>query len=351
MVLQHDVGDVDMGLTRSMSEVEHEFHRIHVQTRQVALPEDVILTGLQVDVVCVDDSHFIIFVGQFDHHTVDITVGIEDTGEVVVDSGGSHKASMEMYLSLPFGIAFLWNGDIVVVVAHLEERSEGIGLLIAPTWIRIVVERHVRCDALPHVEVAVGIETIEFLLGLFAGEDVTPGNTAFWSLVDEHHLLGSQRLDAEPWVFVLRVTADIRESGVGIQLDVGLLESVSIDIKPFINLETPSSCLVADGGIEVGIRGSPLGSTRIDVSKSISTCIIGEGTALSVVGGEGDTVVVHTEILLLVGLSRPPFCTSCSSGTASQVGHFLVGETPFLASDAAEVGGIIHLGLVECVSL
>ena len=84
MVLQHDVRDVDVGLTRCMTEVEDELHGVKILARHVAHPEDVVLACLQVHTMLVDDGIGIGLVGQLDDHTLDVTVGAENAGEVVV---------------------------------------------------------------------------------------------------------------------------------------------------------------------------------------------------------------------------------------------------------------------------
>ena len=211
MVLQHDVGDVDVGLARSMAEVEDELHGIKILAGHIACPVDVVFASLQIHLVFIDDGFVIGLVGQLDDDTFDVTVRVEDTGEVVALECRGDEVGVEVYLSLPLGKALQGNRDVIVVVATLEQCSEGIGLLLAPSWIRIVVERHRRRDALPHVEVAVGVESVPFLLGLLRGEDEAPGNGAVGSVVDEHQLLGRERLDAELRLFVLAVGADIGE--------------------------------------------------------------------------------------------------------------------------------------------
>ena len=254
---------------------------------------------------------------------------------------------MEVDLSLPAVVTSLGNGDGVVVVTTLEECLKGSRLLVAPSRIRIIVERHDGSDALPHIEVAVRIEALEDGLCLSTGEDEAPGDAAVGCLIDEHQLGGCQGLNAELRILILCIRTDIGESRVGSQLDIGLLRDVAVGILPVIHLETPSRGLVTDGGIPVCILMAPLRGTCVHVGQTIGTSIVVEGAALTGVGREGDTVVIHTEILLVVGLCRPPLRTCCSGRAAAEVSHFLVGKTPLLVAEATEVGRVIDLGLVE----
>ena len=56
---------------------------------------------------------------------------------------------MEVHLGLPVSIALIGYGDVVVIVATFECSFQDGSLIVAPTWIRIVIERHYRGDALP----------------------------------------------------------------------------------------------------------------------------------------------------------------------------------------------------------
>ena len=86
MILEHDVRDVDVGLAGSEAEVEDELHGVEILAGHVALPEDVGLAGLQADAMLVDDGVGIGLVGELHHHAIDVTIGGEDAGEVVVRS-------------------------------------------------------------------------------------------------------------------------------------------------------------------------------------------------------------------------------------------------------------------------
>ena len=92
---------------------------------------------------------------------------------------------------------------------------------------------------------------------------------------------------------------------------------------------------------------TPFRGTGVHIGQTIFTSIVSEGTALAVLIGESDTVVIHTEVLLLVDTSRPPFCTGGSSRAATEVSHFPVGEAPLLVADATEVGTVVNLRFIE----
>ena len=350
MVFQHDVAHVDVGLAGGVAEVEHELHGVEVLAGNVAHPEDVVLTSLQVHVVGIDDGLGVVLVGELHHHAVDVAVAVEDAGEVIVVSSRGLQVGVEVHLCLPFGEALLRHGDVVVVVAHLEEALEEGCLLVAPTRIGVVVERHGRCDALPHIEVAVGVEARELLLAFLAGEDESPGNRVVGLIVDEHHLAGRQLLHAEQRVFVLCVAGDIGEQRVGRQAYVALLAGVAVLVGPVQLLEAPCAGLVAQ--CHVGVFGCAIRPLRllVDVGHAVFTGTVGVGSSLAVVGSEGDAVVVDAEGLLVVGLCRPPAGAVGASLAAAHVALFLVVDAPLLAGDAAEVGGIVHLRLVEGVA-
>ena len=135
-------------------------------------------------------------------------------------------------------------------------------------------------------------------------------------------------------------------------MDIGLLGDVAVSILPVIHFKTPGGCLVAHVGIPVliGLR-TPLGRALVDIGQAVLTGIVGEGAALAVVCGEGDAVVIDAKVLLLARLCRPPFATGCSGRTAGHVGHLAVVDAPLLLGNAAEVVGIVNLGLVEGVLL
>ena len=252
MVLQDNVGDIDIGFARSMSEVHDQLDWIQILTRNVTYPEDIILTCLQIDVVLIDDSLRVVLVGQFHHHTVDVAVAVEDTREVVVVGCRCNKVRMEVNLCLPLREALLWNGYIIVVVATLEERLESTSLLIAPSWIRIIVERHGGSDTLPHVELTVRVESAPLLLSLLRGKGEVPCNTTVGSLIDKHQFLSCQRLDTELRILILSVAGDIWERCVRSQLDVGLLGHITFSILPVVHLKAPGRYLITNDSIEVG---------------------------------------------------------------------------------------------------
>ena len=143
------------------------------------------------------------------------------------------------------------------------------------------------------------------------------------------------------------IGTDIGEGGVGCQLDIGLCCDVTIDIRPFIDLKTPGGSLVTQFHINVfGSTIGPLGSL-VHVGHAVFSCIVGVGSTLAVIVGEGDAVIIDTEVFLVVWCSRPPLCGSRSGRTATHVGRLAVGNAPLLAADAAEVGRVVNLCLVE----
>ena len=271
-----------------MTVVGSQFQLREVLTRHVALPEDVVLARLQVDVL-LDDGFSIGLVGKFDDDTADVAVGIEDAREVVVGSSIGAEVCVEVHLSLPVGIALVGHGEAVVVVASLEGSFKLRCLLVAPVGIRIVVERHGGSDALPHVEVARGIEATLFdqpLVGL-AGEDEAPGDAAVGSLIDEDELRGGEGFDTEQGILVLSVAADVGEGGVGSQLDVLLCSHLTVSIFPLQLLERPSRGLVAHDLVEVFRLsiGIELCCTVVHIGQTVFTSIVGERATLAVVVG------------------------------------------------------------------
>ena len=333
-----------------MTVVGSQFQLREVLTRHVALPEDVVLARLQVDVL-LDDGFSIGLVGEFDDDTADVAVGIEDAREVVVGSSIGAEVCVEVHLSLPVGIALVGHGEAVVVVASLEGSFKLRCLLVAPVGIRIVVERHGGSDALPHVEVARGIEATlldQSLVG-FAGEDEAPSDAAVGSLIDEDELGSSEGLHTEQRVLILSVAADVGEGGVGGQLNVLLCSHLTVSIFPLQLFERPSGGLVAHDLVEVFRLsiGIELCCTVVHIGQTVFTSIVGERATLAVVVGESDAVVVHAEVLLFVRSCRPPLGT-CRAGRATgEVSYLSVGEAPLLVAESAEVGRVVDLRLVE----
>ena len=140
MILQHDIGDADVCLTRCMSKVKYKFNRIEVLTCHVTYPEYIVLASLQIDIVSIDNGFRVVLVGQFDHYSLNVAVTIENTREVVIVGCRCREVGVEVYLCLPLRVALLRYSYTIVVVAQLEEGCEGVSLLVAPTWIWIIVE-------------------------------------------------------------------------------------------------------------------------------------------------------------------------------------------------------------------
>ena len=211
---------------------------------------------------------------------------------------------MEVYLSLPVGEALVGHREAVVVVTALERRFKHGCLLVAPTRVGVVIERHGRGDALPQIEVAVGIEAT--LLDVahvgFGSQDEAPGDVTVGGVVDQDEPLARHCLDAELGVGVLCVAGEVGEQGVGAKLYVGLLADVALSVLPVIDLEAPGAGLVAQCHVDVGGSAATPLRAVVDVGHAVVAGAVGVGAALAVVGGEGDTVVIHTEGFLLIGL-------------------------------------------------
>ena len=254
---------------------------------------------------------------------------------------------MEVNLSLPAIVTCIGYGHGIIIVTTLEESLESSRLLVTPSWIGIIVERHDGSDTLPHVEVAIRIEALEDGLCFSTGEDETPRNAAIRCLIDEHQLGSRHRLYAELRIFILRIRTDIREGRVRCQLDIGLLGHVAIGILPVIDLKVPSRGLVSYRSVPVRILMAPFRGSRVHVGQTISTSTIVKGTALAGVSRESDTVIIHTKVLLIIGLGRPPLRTCCSGRPAAEVTDLLISEAPLLVAKTTEIGRVVNLGLVE----
>ena len=346
MVLEHDARDVDGSSCLAAAEVKEQVNTLHVDAGHIALPEDIVLSSLQVDAVGKVEDIVIAVHHELHGNTVQVLVTVEDAREVIVVIGrGRDVGGLEGHLGLPLVGCCLGQVYGIVITVGLKA---GISNL-APSG--SVPEEHVIIHVLPHVEVTVRIKSAEFLLLVFAGEDEAPSDAAIGGLIDEDHLLGRQRLDAETRVLVLGIRTDIGESGVGSELDIGLLAHVAVGISPVILLKSPTSGLVTDGGIPVGTSRAPLGCTCVHVGHTVFTGIIVERATLAVLGGEGNTVVIYTEVLLLAGLCRPPSCTGSTGGATSHVGHLAIVDAPLLLGNAAEIVGVVDFGLIEGVLL
>ena len=192
MIFQHDVRDIDICRSRSTAEVKDEFYRREVFALDVAHPEHIFLSCLQAHVVHVDDGIGIGLVSQLDGNSIDVLVGHEDAGEVIVVGGRDTQVGVQVHLSLPAVGTGIRHSDSIVVATILIGCLHLSGAHITPP--RLEVERGFRCDAFPQVEVATGIEAALLHvahIGL-AGQNETPGYGTVGSLIDEHHLLGGQ---------------------------------------------------------------------------------------------------------------------------------------------------------------
>ena len=180
MVLQYDTRDIDGSISLTTTEVEYQHHLIHIDTRHVALPEDIVLTSLQVDTVSEIEHAIVAIEHQLHSSTVQVLVAVEDSREVVVVGSTGSEVSMELHLSLPLVGSSLGQCDgIVVATIH----KAWIGNL-CPTW--SIPELHRRCDTLPHIELAVGVEAFPFFFTLLAGQYKAPSNRAVGLIVDKH---------------------------------------------------------------------------------------------------------------------------------------------------------------------
>ena len=100
----------------------------------------------------------------------------------------------------------------------------------------------------------------------------------------------------------------------------------------------------------LGSAPTPMG-TFVDISQTVNTGAVMKGATSTGLIGKGDAVVVDAKGLLFVSLGCPPTSTVGASRSTSQVGIFLIGYTPFFAGNAAKVGTIVYLGLIEGVGL
>ena len=293
-----------------------------------------------------DDGNGIGLVGHLHNHAIDVLVGQEDGREVIVDVGGERQVGVEMHLCLPVRVALTGDTHVIVVVAFLETGLQNGSLFILPSRIGVVVERHGGINALPEVEVAVGIEALKGFLRLFAGEDITPGDTV--ALIDKHHLRGGECLDAEPWMLVLCVTADVGEQTVVGQHEVVHLLLFTFGVNPCAALEIPTAGLRLRGHVEIRFGVSaPDGSTPVYVGHTVTTGVIGIGATFVALHGERDTVVIHAKVFLVVGCCTPPSRTVATVGTAGHVGHFFVVDAPLFVLDAVEQVVPVDFRLVE----
>ena len=233
MVLEHDVGDIDGGFSLTATKVEYEHYLRHIDAGHVALPEDIVLVGLEVNAVGEVEHTIVAVEYEFDSGSIQVFIAIEDSREVVIVGSTGGEVGMHLHLSLPLVGSGLWQRDGVVVALVNETR---VGNL---TPAGSIPELHGRSNTFPHIILAVGIVTFPYLLTLLGGEDEAPGYATVGLIIDQHYLLGRQRLDAEQRVGILIVGTDVRESGVGSQMDVGLLGNVAIGIFPVENFEIP----------------------------------------------------------------------------------------------------------------
>ena len=180
MVFQYDTRYIDGSISLTTTEVEYQHHLIHIDTRHVALPEDIVLTSLQVDTVSEIEHAIVTIEHQFHSSAIQVLVAIEDSREVVVIGSTGGKVCMHLHLSLPLVGSSLWQCDGIVVASIHKARISNL----RPAW--SIPELHRRCDALPHIKLAVRIETFPFFLTLLTGQHKAPGNRTVGLIINKN---------------------------------------------------------------------------------------------------------------------------------------------------------------------
>ena len=342
MILQHDVADVDDLSGGVATKVEEEVHTFHVDTGHVALPEDVVLTRLQVNAVGEVEHTVVAIHHELHGHTVDIHRRGEDTREVVVvGSRCADVRGLEGHLCLPLVEGCLRQCNGVVVAYSLEV---GICNLIP---VGSIVVGHRVFHVLPHIEVAVRVEAFEGLYLVLACQDEAPCDVGSVVLKEQHHLRSCEGLDAEARFGILQVATDVGEERVVVEHQVVYGNFLSLGVGPSVAFEVVARHLLLCRSIEVGIPMSPERGARVDVSHAVGSGIVDERAALVVVSSECQAVVVNTEALFLLGSCSPPVGAVAAQFAASQVCPLAIVDAPLLASDTVEVVGPVHLGLIE----
>ena len=116
MILQHHIVNIDSRCFCGVSEVKYQLHLREILAWNIALPEDIVLTCFQTDVIDIDDGISIRLVGEFHGHTVDILISTEDDGEVIAGCSIDVKISMKVHLSLPAVEASIGHSNSIVIV-------------------------------------------------------------------------------------------------------------------------------------------------------------------------------------------------------------------------------------------
>ena len=180
MVLQHDICHIDSSTSLTTTEVEYQHHLVHINTWHVTLPEDIVLTRLQVDTVSEIEYAIVTIEHQFHSSTIQVLVAIEDSREVVVIGSTGGKVCMHLHLSLPLVSSSLWQRDGIIVASIHKARISNL----RPAW--SIPELHRRRDTLPHIKLAVRIETFPFFLTLLTGQHKAPGNRTVGLIINKH---------------------------------------------------------------------------------------------------------------------------------------------------------------------
>ena len=211
--------------------------------------------------------------------------GNELAREVVLGNRVSGHVGEELDLCLP-----LHGGSC--------RQFDGVGaVLLGDGWVVYLCPVGVGIEelvgelaVLPHVAVAVGVEALEAFAG--AGEDVVPCYVAI--VPYEHHGAAGNALYTQTELAVIGCVGwDVGEAGVGRHDEV---EVVALDTELVRAVLLADRHHVVFGALMmVGEEGAAF----VDIHGSASTWVIG----IAVVCAKGESVVVHTELGLLVGSS------------------------------------------------
>ena len=293
-------------------------------------------------------------VGELDGDARAVAVGLEQAVEVILSGGRCAHRGGYGELTLPLlGADAL--GDGQCPCAGLVGVG-GVGNLrpvVVGEPLRHFGQRRAVLDGRPQVGGRCGIPVHGRLVarGLFVlavGQDEAPCDGVGRIVVDQHHLLGSERFDAEARVGILVVGRHVGERRVWRQHQIVGLADVAVGVGPTARLEVPRRGLRSDFDVGVlVVRSAPQGHALVDVGQAVVAGAVGVGTAGARVGREGEAVVVEAEVLLLVGSGGPPAGSVGAQLAAAEVRLLFACNAPFLAGDALEVGRPVDLGLVE----
>ena len=340
MVLQDDAAHGHVAVLRVAAPVQDDADVVRGDAGEVGLVEDIVLAGLQLDIL-VHEHDAVVGIGTLFVEAVDLHLhrnvggGAENAGEViglVLGQGDGGRRDHEN-LGLPTVGGGRRERPCVLVSGlfqdRIRNRGPSRGIVIGEGQSAVGVRR------LPKVGIGVVVEAVEDRLASLGGQDKLPGNRAAaipgLRVPDQRHGIVVQADQVESRVLDIVIVRDIREQGTGRK---GQQQVIAPDAEAIGGL------LRLDGNIVIGTFLIIAERRGRDAGIHIHGTRLARIELVCSVGGEGQTVVIQAEILLLIRGSLIPFRRIVHGRATGQMGLGGVVDPPDFGGSAGNIPDI-----------